>query len=225
MFFRDDRAKAFAAIDRELKWAAKAAGAAPLGIEKTAHSKERYPELIPVLLDWIENIDAKAQFSDPVDRAQFLDAVARSLITPDARGARSSRGTSTAEVLAAYLASHPQGPSVALQGACFALKDAARAADTPLMARLAADRHLGEARAPILEWIIGRNKPELLELAIGELADPTVAPHILRRLAQSKGKIRDGFPADLAAKVRPLLDAELDETRLQARRLLERLGG
>lgn len=224
MFFRDDRAKAFAAIDRDLKRAARAAGTRPLGIEQTAHGTQRYPELIPVLLDWIENIDAKARFSDPVDRAQFLDAVARSLITPDARGVHSSRGTSTSEVLAAYLGSHPQAPTVSLQGACFALKDVARAADTPLMGRFAGDRYLGEARAPILEWVIDRNKAELLALAIGELDDPTVAPHILRRLAHSTGKVRADLPADLADTVRPLLDSELEETRLQARRLLERLG-
>lgn len=61
---------------------------------------------------------------------------------------------------------------------------------------------------------------ELLELALGELEDPAVAPHIMRRARRLPP---DALPVGLDEMVRPYLDHELDESRLQAGLMLERL--
>jgi hypothetical protein len=215
------RERAFAALNRDLRRAARRSGAQVLTISQTANEDVRYPELIPTLLDWYENVDAKADLAQPRDRAQLLDAVARSLITPDAPREE------TFHLAVRYLDSHPPVHQAALQGSTLLASHHASPSDPKVradMARLAGDRVLGEGRAPILEWLIARKvsrrHPELLDLALGELEDPSVAAHIMRRLRRLPP---DALPADLEDRIRPYLGAEQDESRIQARLLLERI--
>lgn len=217
------RDRAFAALNKDLRRAARRSGAPVLTISRTSNESVRYPELIPTLLDWYENVDAKTRLAQPRDRAQLLDAVARSLVTPDAPHEE------TFGLAVRYLDSHPPAHQADLQGStllashCASPSDPGDRAD---MARLAGDRELGEGRAPILEWLIARKvsrrHPELLDLALRELEDPAVAAHIMRRLRRLPP---DVLPADIADRVRPYLDAEQDESRKQARLLLEKIDG
>ena len=78
------RGRAFARLNRSLRRAARRQGAPVRTITETSNDSVRYPELIPTLLDWYENLDAKVALPAPRDRAQMLSALARSLITPDA---------------------------------------------------------------------------------------------------------------------------------------------
>ena len=190
-------------------------------ITETSNDSVRYPELIPTLLDWYENIDAKVDLPSPRDRAQMLSALARSLITPDAPTREAFR------ISAIHLQSAAPGSAVHLHGVMLLLSMAASPSDPEhraVMARLGSERSLGEGRAPILEWLmarkVSRRHPELLEIALGELEDPAVAPHLMRRARRLP---LDALPVGLDATVRPYLDHELDESRLQARLLLERL--
>lgn len=190
-------------------------------ITETSNDSVRYPELIPTLLDWYENLDAKVALPAPRDRAQMLSALARSLITPDAPTEEAFR------ISAIHLESAEPGSAVHLQGVMLLLSTAASSSDSEhreVMARLGQERSLGEGRAPILEWLlarkVSRRRPELLEIALGELEDPAVAPHIMRRARRLP---LEALPADLDAIARTYLDHELDESRRQARLLLERL--
>lgn len=190
-------------------------------ITETSNDSVRYPELIPTLLDWYEHLDAKVDLPTPRDRAQMLSALARSLITPDAPAGETFR------ISAAHLEPAVPGTAVHLQGVTHLLSWSASPSGPEhreVMARIGADRSLGEGRASILEWLmarkVSRRHPELLEIALGELEDPAVAPHLMRRARRLP---LDALPADLDAVVRPYLDHELEESRRQARLLLERL--
>lgn len=215
------RDRAFAALNKDLRRAARRSGAPVLTISQTSNESVRCPALIPTLLDWYENAEAKTRLARPRDRAQLLDAVARSLVTPDAPH------ETTFRLAVRYLDSHPPVPQAALQGSTLLASHHASPSDPgdrADMARLAGDRVLGEGRAPILEWLIARKvsrrHPDLLGLAIDELEDPVVAAHIMRRLRRLPP---DALPADIEDRVRPYLRAQQDESRRQARLLLERI--
>src|SRR5690606_40771363 len=79
-------------------------------ITETSNDSVRYPELIPTLLDWYENLDAKVALPAPRDRAQMLSALARSLITPDAPTEEAFR------ISAIHLESAEPGSAVHLHG-------------------------------------------------------------------------------------------------------------
>ncbi|WP_152352160.1 hypothetical protein [Brachybacterium subflavum] len=217
------RDRAFAALNKDLRRAARRSGAPVLTISRTSNENVRYPELISTLLDWYEDVDAKTRLAQPRDRAQLLDAIARSLVTPDAPHAETFR------LAVRYVDSHPPTHQADLQGSTLLASHHASPSDPDDradMARLAGDRELGEGRAPILEWLIARKvsrrHPELRDLAIGELEDPAVAAHIMRRLRRLPP---DVLPADIADRVRPYLDAGQDESRRQSRLLLEKIDG
>ena len=190
-------------------------------ITETSNDSVRYPELIPTLLDWYENLDAKVALPTVRDRSQMLSALARSLITPDAPTGEAFR------ISAMLLESAAPESSVHLQGVMLLLSTTAAPSDPEhreVMARLGQERSLGEGRAPILEWLmarkVSRRRPELLEIALGELEDPAVAPHLMRRARRLP---LEALPADLDAIARRYLDHELEESRRQAGLLLERL--
>lgn len=215
------RGRAFATLNRSLRRAARRQGAPVRTISETSNNSVRYPELIPTLLDWFENIDAKVDLPSPRDRAQMLSALARSLITPDAPTGEAFR------ISAMHLESVAPGSAVHLYGVTLLLSTTASPSDPEhrtVMARLGCERSLGERRAPILEWLVARKvsrrHPELREIALGELEDPAVAPHLMRRARRLP---LDVLPVGLDAAVRPYLDHKLEESRLQARLLLERL--
>lgn len=215
------RGRAFARLNRSLRRAARRQGAPVRTITETSNDSVRYPELIPTLLDWYENLDAKVALPAPRDRAQMLSALARSLITPDAPTEEAFR------ISAIHLESAEPGSAVHLHGVMLLLSTTASPSDPEhraVMSRLGCDRSLGEGRAPILEWLVARKvsrrHPELLEVALGELEDPAVAPHLMRRVRRLP---LDALPVGLDAAVRPYLDHEFEESRRQARLLLERV--
>lgn len=218
---KSPRARAFASLDRDLRRASRRAGTPPLTITETSNRDVRYPELIPTLLDWYEHVDDRVRLAQPRDRAQLLNAIARSLVTPDAPREEAFR------LAVRYLDSHPPVHQAALQGSTLLVAHHASPTDPDHradMARLAADRTLGEARAPILEWLIARQvsrrHPQLLDLAVGELEDPSVAAHIMRRLRRLDP---DVLPAGIEETVRAYLDAEQEESCRQARLLLAQI--
>lgn len=212
MIFGSEREQAFAKLNRELKKVAKQNGSDVYDIVQLANYKSRYPELIPTLVDWYRDVDSRTRLSEPRDRAQFLNAIARSLITPDARG------TEAFSLAVRYLESLPPVNQTSLQGSALLVAFLAKMSDAEDMITLARLRYLGEARVPILEWLIKSKKPDLIDVAVGELDDPTVAAHIMRAV----GKLRD-IPEGIEDLVRSYLDSEQEESRKQARLLLQKM--
>jgi hypothetical protein len=222
MLGRPARERAFALLNRDLRRAARRSGAPALTITETSNRDVRYPELVPTLLDWYEHVDAKARFDQPATGPSCWTRSPAPWSPPDAPREQ------TFGLAVGYLDSHPPVPRTSLQGSTLLAAHHASPSDSgdrAAMARLAADRFLGEGRAPILEWLIARKvshrHPELLDVAAGELEDPSVAAHIMRRLRRLP---LDALPDGLAGRVRLCLEAEQEETRTQARLLLEKMG-
>ena len=213
MIFGSERERAFAKLNRDLKKVAKKNGTEVNDIVELANNEARYPELIPTLVDWYGDVDSKTTLSDPRDRAQFLDAISRSLIT------REARGTNAFALAVRYLESHPCTNQSNFQGAGILVAYLAKKPDTEDMIRLACDRYLGEARVPILDWLLRSKKPDLIDVAVGELADSPVAAHIMRELRKLSY-----VPVGIEDLVRSYLQCEQEESRKQARLLLPKMG-
>ena len=129
------RGRAFARLNRSLRRAARRQGAPVRTITETSNDSVRYPELIPTLLDWYENLDAKVALPAPRDRAQMLSALARSLITPDAPTEEAFR------ISAIHLESAEPGSAVHLHGVMLLLSTTASPSDPEhraVMSRLGA---------------------------------------------------------------------------------------
>ena len=98
------------------------------------NTAERYPPLIPVLIDWLKHTEARTGLTDPHECHEFRDGLARSLMTPDAIG------TEALPLLfdALYLKPQPSPDRLAAIGN--ALQYLAQPADYDRMRRIAADR-------------------------------------------------------------------------------------
>lgn len=199
------------AINADLDKAARKAGAAPMTVRELRKTQRRYPALVPVLMDWLRNLDSKTSLPDTAS-GNIHNMLFRTLMTPDAP----SREVFSLAV--AYLDSHPQIAGTVLQGASNAAGYHATPEDTPTMIRLAGDRANGDGRVWILEWLVRSKDLEAVQAAVEQLDDTSVAPLTLRELS----KLRT-WPDGLRARVEPLVESEHTETAKQASKLLAKL--
>ncbi|WP_396912362.1 HEAT repeat domain-containing protein [Mycolicibacterium sp.] len=177
------------------------------------NTNARYPELVPVLLDWLKNVEAKSGLTDPVELHRFRSGLYRSLMTID------SMGTEVVPVLFDSFYLEPQAHPTVLAVIGDALKYLAVPTDYDRMRQIAADRSLSFGRAPVIEWLLQQNPDDALPFALGELDDPSVRPYILRALRGVKK-----LPGTLRPTVEQYLDDPDEEVRVQAKRTLAKIG-
>lgn len=198
-------------INADLAKAARRAGTVPFTLRELRKTGERYPELVPVLIDWLRNLDTKASLPDR-DAGNIRDPLFRSLMTPDAP---------SADVMAlatAYLDAHPPIAGTVLQGASISASYHATEQDRDTMIRLARDRENGNGRVWIFEWLVKSGDDDAIAAAIGELDDLTVSSLILRELAK-----RRHWPEGTRDKVEPLTNSDRTEIAKHATRLLAKI--
>lgn len=132
------------------------------------NTNERYPELIPLLIDWLRNVESYTGLQDDRDISRFRDILSRALTTPDAVG------TDAAAVLLDQFELDPPMREVNLDGVANALLYVARPEDYERMAEIAADRRFGYGRTQILAWLIKQKREDGLRLVVEQLDDPSV---------------------------------------------------
>ncbi|ORI13122.1 hypothetical protein BJD99_00200 [Rhodococcus sp. 1163] len=176
------------------------------------NTKVRYPELIPLLIDWLKNLDGRTPMTDPQDLAKFRENLARALTTVDAVG------TEAVPVLFEQFYLNPPLPPINSHAVGNALLHLAVPSDYDRMAALAVDRSLSSGRAAILEWLIKQRRPEGLEIVVGEIEDPSVRALGIKYLRRYKP-----LPAGVKPKVERYLDDPDSEVRKQTKLTLQKL--
>lgn len=144
------------------------------------NTQQRYPELVPLLIDWLRNVEQKSGLTDPRDLGNFRDGLARALTTIDATG------TDAVPVLFDQFHLTPPMPEVNLFAIGNALSYIAGPSDYARMASVAADRSHRSGRAAVIEWLMKQGVPEGLQIAIDQLDDPSVRPLIIHDLRKVK---------------------------------------
>ncbi|BDB43178.1 MULTISPECIES: hypothetical protein [Mycobacterium] len=176
------------------------------------NTNERYPSLIPVLIDWLKNLENKSGLTQPTELHDLRDGLYRALTTVDAMG------TEAVSLLFDSFYLQPPAPPIILATIGTALRYIAAPADYVRMRQVATDRSLSFGRAPLIEWLLRADPDDALPLAVSELDDPSVRPYILRSLRAIKH-----LPASLRSVIEPYLDDPDSEVRLQAKRTLAKL--
>jgi len=200
-------------LSHDIAKAAKKAGLPFRTITDLINTDKRYPELLPVLIDWLQNVEAKSGLTTPAELHDFREALYRSLTTIDAMG------TEAVPLLFDSFYLQPPAPPIILATIGTALKYLAAPTDYQRMRQLAVDRTLGYGRAQIFEWLLRADPDDGLSVALSELDDPSVRPYILRSL-----RVIKHLPASLRPHIEPLLEDPDSEVRLQAKRTLAKVG-
>ena len=177
------------------------------------NTQERYPSLIPVLVDWLKNVKKKSGLTESADLHNFRDGLYRSLTTID------SMGTEVVPLLFDSFYIEPPAHPTILAAIGNALKYLAVPSDYPRMRAVVTDRSLSFGRAPVIEWLLRNDPDDALPLVVGELEDPSVRSYILRSL-----RVIKHLPPSLRGVVEPYLDDPNSEVRLQAKRTLAKIG-
>lgn len=176
------------------------------------NTNERYPALIPLLIDWLKNVEKKSGIIDPTELHEFRDGFYRALTTIDAMGTEA-----VPLLFDSFYLKPPAHPTI-LAAIGNALQYLARPSDYPRMRQVAADRTLSFGRAPVVEWLLRADPDDALPLVIGELDDPSVRPYILRSL-----RVIKHLPASLRPTIEQYIDDPDSEVRKQAKRTLAKL--
>ena len=176
------------------------------------NTTERYPALIPMLIDWVRNVEEYSGLADHRDLANFRDGLYRSLTTIDAMG------TDAVPLLMEQYYLNPPLPEINSFAIGNALLYLAVPSDYEQMAKLGADRSLGSGRAAILEWLVKQGLPEGLQVVVDQLDDPSVRPLGIRAIRQYRP-----LPSGLRPVVAQYLDDPDSEVRKQARATLKKL--
>lgn len=205
-------ARAHDRLSSDISKAAKKAGLHFRSITDLINTNERYPDLIPLLADWLKSVESKSGLTDPAELHDFRDGLYRSLTTIDAMG------TEAVPLLFDSFYLQPPAPPFILSTIGTALKYLAAPSAYPRMRRIATDRSLSFGRAPVLEWLMRADPDDALAVLVSELDDPTVRPYIMRSLRAVKH-----LPISLRSTIEPYLDDPDDEVRLQAKRTLAKI--
>lgn len=200
-------------LSGDISKAAKKAGLPFRTITDLINTNERYSALIPVLVDWLKNVETKSGLTDPADLHDFRDGLYRSLTTIDAMG------TEAVPLLFDSFYFQPAAPEIILATIGTALKYLAAPTDYPRMRQIATDRSLGYGRAQVIEWLLRADPDDALGVVVGELDDPSVRPYLLRSL-----RVIKHLPEALRPKIAQYLDDPDSEVRLQAKKTLAKLG-
>ncbi|MCM3896441.1 hypothetical protein [Gordonia sputi] len=199
-------------LGRDIAKAARRDGLNVKSVTDLVRTSERYPSVIPVLIDWLKHADERVTITDPRELGQFRSGIYRALTTIDAMG------TEAVTLIMKDLYRTPQMSPVTLGAAANALRFLAVPSDYDEMATIAADRSLGSGRAAVLEWIIKQGLPEGLQLVVDQLDDPSVRALGIKYIRQYK---------PLPSGLRPIIERYLDdpdsEVRKQAKATLKKL--
>ncbi|QKT06716.1 hypothetical protein HUN08_05565 [Gordonia sp. X0973] len=212
MAFSPERIRAFDLLSADITKVSKKAKLPFRTVNDLIRTNERYPELIPLLTDWLRNVESKSRLTDPREIAQLRETLARTLTTIDAMG------TEAVPVLFDQLYVEPPMPEVNMAAVGNALGYLAVPTDYKRMSAAAADRSLGYGRAGIIDWICKQGIDEGLQLVVDQLADPSVRPFCLRSMRQFKP-----LPSGLHPTIEQYVDDPDSEVRKQAKLTLKKL--
>lgn len=172
----------------------------------------RYPDLIPVLIDWLRNVEKYTGLTENRDLSNFRDGLCRALTTIDAMG------TEAVPLLFEQFYLDPPMPEVNADAVANALSYLAVPSDYDRMVAIASDRSLGSGRTAVLEWIIKQGREDGLQLVIDQIDDPSVRALGINYLRQYKP-----LPSGLRPKIEQYLDDPDSEVRKQAKLTLKKL--
>jgi hypothetical protein len=175
------------------------------------NTQERYPSLVPVLIDWIKHLPDRTAMTDPWEIGNFREALYRALTTPDAMG------TEAVPLLLTQYTVEPPLSDFNTYGLSNALLHLAMPSDFDAIARLAQDRSIG-GRSPLLEWLIKQGLDEGLQIVVDQIEDPKVRAQSLRHLRKFRP-----LPEGLRPVVEPYLEDPDAEVRKQAKLTLKKL--
>lgn len=176
------------------------------------NTNQRYPDLIPLLIDWLRHVELRSEATEPRVLAKLRDGLSRALTTVDAVG------TEAVPVLFEQCYLDPPLPPINSHAVANALLHLAVPSDYDRMAALATDRSLSSGRAAILEWLIKQGRPDGLEIVVGEIEDPSVRALGIKYLRRYRP-----LPAGLKPKVERYLDDPDSEVRKQTKLTLQKL--
>lgn len=172
-------------LGRDIAKAARRDGLNYKNITDLVNTSQRYPSVVPVLIDWLKNLDDRTPLTDPRDLANFRDGLCRALTTLDAIG------TGAVPLLIDQFYLEPPLPEVNAYAAGNALRFLAVPSDYDEMATIAADRSLGSGRAAVLEWIIKQGPPKASNSSSTKSTTPASEPS-----ASSTSGSTNRYPAD-----------------------------
>jgi hypothetical protein len=170
------------------------------------NSKVQYPSAVPVLVEWLDNLDTRVP---TVDRPHMLEGLVRALTIPAARPTaapalmRLFRG-STCSPMLQWVVGNALGVVV----------DDSLFDDIECLVR---DRRFGKARQMVVLGLGRSTDPRAIPLLIELLADEDVAAHAVRAL----GTLRAGAAR---ASVERMLRHPQALVRREAKKALARLG-
>lgn len=176
------------------------------------NTSERYPDLIPLLVDWLKNVEARSEATDPQVIGNLRDGLSRALTTVDAIG------TEAIPVLFAQFQLDPPMPPVNSFAVGNALLHLAMPSDYDRMAAVAVDRTQLSGRAAILQWLIKQGRPDGLDIVVGEIEDPTVRALGIKYIRQYKP-----LPSGLRPTIEQYVDDPDSEVRKQAKSTSKKL--
>ncbi|GAA1480354.1 hypothetical protein GCM10009624_07940 [Gordonia sinesedis] len=208
----DDWKRALDRLSSDITKTSKRAGLPFRKISDLVNTQERYPELVPLLIDWLRNVEQKSGLTDARDLGNLRDGLARALTTIDATG------TDAVPVLFDQFHTTPPMPEVNLYAVGNALEFLAGPADYDRMAAIGADRSHGSGRAEVLTWLMKQGLPEGLQIALDQLDDPSVRSQIIQDLRKVKP-----LPHGLRPRIEQYLDDPDSEVRKQAKATLKKL--
>nr|WP_296769421.1 hypothetical protein [Rhodococcus sp. (in: high G+C Gram-positive bacteria)] len=176
------------------------------------NTDKRYPALIPLLIDWLCDVEKRSEATDLKVLANLRDGLSRALTTVDAVG------TEAVEVLFDQFHLDPPLPPINSFAVGNALLQLAVPSDFDRMAALAADRAQGSGRAAVLEWLIKQGRSDGLDIVVREIADPSVRALGIKYIRQYRP-----LPTGLRPSIEPYVDDPDSEVRKQAKLTLQKL--
>ena len=183
------------------------AGVPVSSLWELVNAKVQYRPAIPVLTDWLQNIDQRVHVED---RAVVLEGIVRALTVPAAR-------PSAALPLIERFRRETGSPEFGLRWVIGnALSITADDSVFDDIAALIRDRSYGRARQMLVEGLSRSRDSRAVPLLVELTADDHVAAHAVRALSKLK-------PVGVRAAIEPLLGHPQALVRREARKALARL--
>jgi hypothetical protein len=199
-------------IGKDIAKAAKKDGLPFRNLSDLVNTNERYPRVVPVLIDWLNHLDERVPLTDPRDLGRFRSGIYRALTTIDAMG------TEAVPLLMDEFYRTPQMSPGTLFAIGNALHYLAVPADFDRMAAIAADRTLGSGRTAVMEWLIDQGREDGLHVVVDQLDDPSVRALGVKFIRQFKP-----LPPGLRPVIEQYVDDPDSEVRKQAKATLNKL--
>ncbi|MEU8895752.1 hypothetical protein [Nocardia sp. NPDC048505] len=186
------------------------AGVEVSSVSDLINTRDPYPAAVPILIDWLANLDQKMPGPEEGLKKGLREALIRSLIVKEAKN------TAALPALLAQFDLYDRIAPNVLWAAGYALAWLAPAGYYDRIAPLAADRRYGLGRRELILWLGKSRNPEATAIILDQLDDPAVATAALQALARRK-------PAGVRGVVEPYLNSADSEIRKQARKALDKL--